>query len=110
VAELKRDEARDVHLQAVNYAALLSRFDRPQRGRHSVGVAAMILLIRAAMAPRALFSADKPLNDTVAAAPEVIGCCSDRWNPPAWRMPPRRLRTSQSTGVVPNMSTRRPTS
>ena len=27
VAELKRDEDRDVHLQAVNYAALVSRFD-----------------------------------------------------------------------------------
>ncbi len=27
VAELKRDEDRDVHLQAINYAALVSRFD-----------------------------------------------------------------------------------
>lgn len=27
VAELKRDESRDVHLQAINYAALVTRFD-----------------------------------------------------------------------------------
>jgi hypothetical protein len=27
---------------------------------------------------RAFASADEPENDTVAATPEVIGCCSDR--------------------------------